>query len=149
MKPQYRCIAVCVLLVLAFLPFATAETVMLPMRDGTKLHTDVYLPEGDGPFPVMLYRTCYGMNAGAPVAERFHKLGMAFVLQNTRGRGQSEGKDMAFGDDGWGANVNVKIVDSKEAAKVRKKTKGFCGYDWMIDSIIERQEIKASHELDE
>jgi hypothetical protein len=46
-----------------------------------------------------------------------------------------------FGD-GWSACVTVKEVDSKEAATVRKKSDGFCGYDWMIDSIIDIGEIK-------
>lgn len=40
-----------------------------------------------------------------------------------------------FGD-GWRASVSVKMVTSAEARKVRRETKGFCGYDWMIDSII-------------
>ncbi len=43
--------------------------------------------------------------------------------------------------DGWGANVKVKKVKSAEARKLRKKSKGFCSYDWMIDSIIEHDEI--------
>jgi hypothetical protein len=38
--------------------------------------------------------------------------------------------------DGWSACVSVFEVDSKEAAKLRKKSSGFCGYDWMIGSII-------------
>ena len=33
-------------------------------------------------------------------------------------------------DDGWCACVSVSKVDSKEAAKIRKKSNGFCGYDW-------------------
>ena len=33
---------------------------MIAMRDGTHLATDVYLPEGDGPFPVVLTRMPYG-----------------------------------------------------------------------------------------
>lgn len=45
-----------------------------------------------------------------------------------------------FGD-GWGAGVSVKEVDAREAAKIRRKTAGFCGYDWMIDSIREFNEI--------
>ena len=32
-------------------------------RDGVKLSTDVYLPEGSGPFPVILIRTPYSNNA--------------------------------------------------------------------------------------
>lgn len=38
--------------------------------------------------------------------------------------------------DGWGANITCKKVDAKEAAKVRKKSSGFCGYNWMIDNIV-------------
>ena len=39
-------------------------------------------------------------------------------------------------NDGWGANIECKKVDSKEAAKMRKKSKGFCGYEWMVNNII-------------
>ena len=38
--------------------------------------------------------------------------------------------------DGWGAGIDVTLVDAKEAAKLRKKSAGFCGYDWMVDTII-------------
>lgn len=49
--------------------------------------------------------------------------------------------------DGWGASVSVETIDSYEARKRRKVSAGFCGYNWMIDSIIARGTIKASHEL--
>lgn len=52
-----------------------------------------------------------------------------------------------FWTDGWVACVSCKIVDGKESRRVRKQSQGFCGYDWMIDSIRFRGEIKASHEL--
>ena len=48
-----------------------------------------------------------------------------------------------FGD-GWSMRVDVQQVDSKEAAKLRKKSKGFCGYDWAIQSILQCQEIKTN-----
>lgn len=52
------------------------------------------------------------------------------------------GKDFYYNwDDGWCACVSVTKVDSKEAAKIRKKSAGFCGYDWMIRSIIKNGEI--------
>lgn len=40
-----------------------------------------------------------------------------------------------FGD-GWCACVEVKVIDAKEARRIRTKSQGFCGYDWMIDSIL-------------
>lgn len=45
-----------------------------------------------------------------------------------------------FGD-GWAANVSVRAVDSKERQQLTKRSKGFCGYEWMIDSIIENGKI--------
>lgn len=38
--------------------------------------------------------------------------------------------------DGWGANVKAEVINSAEAAKRRKQSSGFCGYEWMIDSIL-------------
>lgn len=46
----------------------------------------------------------------------------------------------SFGD-GWSAGVTVKEVDSREALRLRSKSAGFCGYDWMIDSIIKNMKI--------
>lgn len=46
-------------------------------------------------------------------------------------------------DDGWMAMVRVKHVDAKEAAKLRKKSNGFCGYDWMVGSILTKGKIEA------
>ena len=45
--------------------------------------------------------------------------------------------------DGWRASISVKQVDSKEANQIRKHSSGFCGYDWMVDSIIYYGEIKS------
>ncbi len=39
-----------------------------------------------------------------------------------------------FGD-GWMAAVSVREVDRMEARKLLKISAGFCGYDWMIESI--------------
>lgn len=46
-------------------------------------------------------------------------------------------------DDGWTACVSVKKMDSKEARKIMRKSRGFCGYDWMIESLLIHGEIKA------
>lgn len=79
---------------------------MVPMRDGVRLATDVYFPEGPAPFPVLLERTPYGKreaNHGdrtsadpdprtkPEIARWFARAGYAFVLQDCRGRYASEG----------------------------------------------------------
>lgn len=47
-----------------------------------------------------------------------------------------------FGD-GWGASVTAKEVDGKESARLKRKSNGFCGYDWMVDSICREGCIKT------
>ena len=79
---------------------------MVPCRDGVRLATDVYLPEGAGPFPVILERTPYGkrevsrseVTAANPVPVRreevaayFNNHGYAVAYQDCRGRYGSEG----------------------------------------------------------
>lgn len=43
--------------------------------------------------------------------------------------------------DGWTACVSVARVDYKEKQRIEKETKGFSGYDWMIESIIKNKKI--------
>ena len=40
-----------------------------------------------------------------------------------------------FGD-GWFASVEVRAVNRSEARTLRKASQGFCGYEWMIESIL-------------
>lgn len=51
-----------------------------------------------------------------------------------------------FGD-GWSASVSVRAVDGREATKIKKASKGFCGYDWMIESIMSNGCIKIKDSL--
>lgn len=44
-------------------------------------------------------------------------------------------------EDGWSMAISLEKIDSREATKVRRYSKGFCGYDWAIDSIIKNQKI--------
>lgn len=80
------------------------ESVMLPMRDGVKLATECFLPNTRPPYPVIVTRTYYGRTTKPDngLVKRFTSRGFAFVIQDVRGRFGSEGKDMAFSDDGWG-----------------------------------------------
>ncbi len=64
------------------------------MPDGVRLSNDVYLPEGVDRAPVVLIRTPYN-NADPvkkiPLARRFAEAGYAVVVQDVRGRYDSEG----------------------------------------------------------
>jgi predicted acyl esterase len=73
------------------------------MRDGVKLATDIYLPDGTGPWPAILFRTPYGKSTAQGQAMMANQHGYAFVSQDIRGRFGSEGVDYpVFGHDGWG-----------------------------------------------
>lgn len=45
-----------------------------------------------------------------------------------------------FGD-GWRASIAVREVTAPAAKELRKKSRGFCGYDWMVDSIVRDGDI--------
>jgi len=77
------------------------QKVMVPMRDGIRLATDVYRPKTDKPVPVILSRTPYNFNSwgDGKLNTRTYgraydvvKRGYAYVVQNERGRYFSEGK---------------------------------------------------------
>ncbi len=85
-------------------------TEMVAMRDGVKLATDVYLPEGDGPWPVVLLRTPYNKNSMN--GDAHNEQGYAVVIQDVRGRFESGGFDNVFADDGW--NVRLDGYDTVE-----------------------------------
>jgi hypothetical protein len=69
--------------------------VMVPMRDGFKLATDIYRPVAEGTFPAILARTPYDKSSGWTVqdARFFAEKGYVFVVQDTRGMGKSRSKD--------------------------------------------------------
>ena len=84
---------------------ATFKDVMMPMRDGIRLATDIYRPALDGElvpgtFPTILGRTSYDKNSPQmwvePVAEFFTRHGYVTVLQDLRGRQRSEGTGQYF-----------------------------------------------------
>ena len=99
---------------------AMLDTIMVPMRDGVRLATDVHIPVRDGaplpgPWPVILERTPYGRNrpsrsersvaepdeakSRAEVARIFAERGYVVVYQDVRGRYDSEGLYRKYLDD--------------------------------------------------
>jgi uncharacterized protein len=76
---------------------------MVPMRDGVKLATGIYLPEGPegkARWPVVLIRTPYGKNTQATSNAVWTARGFVLVVQDCRGKFKSEGEYRPFVDDG-------------------------------------------------
>ena len=75
-------------------PFDLKIDVQVPMSDGVSLSTDVYLPKTGGPFPALLVRTIYDNQSPQLIeaAERFVASGYAVVMQDCRGRFDSDGE---------------------------------------------------------
>jgi len=81
-----------------------SKDVMVPMRDGVRLATDIYRPVLNGApvagkFPVILERTPYNKNGIEEWARYFVSRGYVAVGQDTRGRYGSEGRWRPHRDD--------------------------------------------------
>jgi putative CocE/NonD family hydrolase len=82
-------------------PSSPAETfseqdLMIPARDGVRLHTKIFTPTGQtGPLPIIMRRTPYGIEGAAGAFTRYFKSladdGYIFVFQDIRGKFGSEG----------------------------------------------------------
>jgi len=97
------------------------QKVMIPMRDGVRLATDIYRPKGDMPVPIIFSRTPYNFNSyrdgemttrTLQTALEAVKRGYAYVVQNERGRFFSEGE--------WDI-LGTPLTD------------GYDAFDWMED----------------
>jgi putative CocE/NonD family hydrolase len=77
------------------------QKIMVPMRDGIRLATDIYRPKTTGKVPIIFSRTPYNFNSWGDGKESTRtaaraleavKRGYAYVVQNERGRYFSEGE---------------------------------------------------------
>lgn len=86
-RPQYR--------------IRTEKNVPAKMRDGVTLYADVYRPDVEGRFPVILLRLPYGKHMAEVFGdhEYFPSRGYVVVVQDCRGRFESEGEYYALIDE--------------------------------------------------
>jgi putative CocE/NonD family hydrolase len=87
--------------------FVVEVDVPVPMRDGVALATNVWRPEGSGPFPVLLVRTPYGKddagtfgNPKLPDVFALVEAGYAVVAQDVRGTSRSPGTFVPHAHEG-------------------------------------------------
>lgn len=106
------------------------EEVMIPMRDGTKLHTVILRPTGQkGPLPILLSRTPYGAAGRAPKTvpaswAALAKDGYIFVMQDMRGR---------FGSEGGPFTLSTEIKTGKNA--IDESTDAYDTIDWLVKNV--------------
>jgi hypothetical protein len=116
--------------------YATAfdkTEVMIPMRDGIRLHTEIYAPrDATQPLPILFERTPYGIssphNGYSRMLSRYDSMmpdGYIFVFQDIRGRYASEGKFVMLRP----------IHDPADPKGVDESTDAYDTIDWLIKNV--------------
>jgi hypothetical protein len=106
---------------------------MITMRDGVRLNTDVYAPQGQtGPLPLLMLRTPYGIDGRAgSLNTSFKELaddGYLIVFQDIRGRYKSEGQFvMQRPTRTAAARANPKSID--------EATDAYDTIDWLLRNV--------------
>ncbi len=108
---------------------------LIPMRDGVRLFTAVYVPKDRSlTYPIMLNRTPYGVAPYGADAYRselgpsppFSRDGFVFAYQDVRGRYMSEGE-----------YVNVRPVRpiKTDAAEIDESSDAYDTIDWLVKNV--------------
>lgn len=107
---------------------------MIPMRDGVKLYTEIYVPRAESEaLPIVFLRTPYQVsNAGGGFTRYFGstfrvlaKEGYIFAVQDARGRFKSEGKFE------W----NRPVRHRKDKKAIDASTDAYDSIDWLVTNV--------------
>ncbi len=109
--------------------FDTRE-VMIPMRDGIKLHTLIYFPKKQSePLPIILSRTPYGIAGSAGRLSGSYKElaedGYIFAFQDIRGK---------YGSEGAFAMLRPKR-DPGKPGSIDEATDAYDTVDWLVKNV--------------
>ena len=104
--------------------------VMIPARDGIKLHTIIYRPKNQTtPLPIILTRTPYGIAGSAGVFATSYadlaKEGFVFAFQDIRGRFGSEGQFVMLRSP----------RDKRDAKAIDEGTDTYDSIAWMLENV--------------
>jgi uncharacterized protein len=112
----------------------------VPMSDGVVLYADVYLPAAPGKYPTLVTRTPYGVQRDGvhEMMVKFAQHGYAVVVQDVRGRYESEGKWEPFRDeakDGY-TTIEWAAVQPFSNGKVATQGGSYVGHNqWAAASL--------------
>jgi hypothetical protein len=106
----------------------------IPMRDGTRLFTSVYVPKEPGVYPIMLSRTPYSVRPYGvdQYPERlgpspaFSESGYIFAYQDVRGRWMSEGEFV---------NVRPCVPGVNGPGELDESTDTYDTVDWLVKNV--------------
>jgi hypothetical protein len=126
--------------------YVLIRDVMVAMRDGVRLASDIYLPADNGQplagrFPAILDRTPYDKVPRAPRAndpEFFARRGYAFVFQDSRGHGSSEGEFSIYVDEGRDGYDTVEWIAAQDWCNGDVATSGY-SYDAATQHALARE----------
>jgi putative CocE/NonD family hydrolase len=107
--------------------------VMIPARDGAKLHTEIYTPKNaTEPLPILFERTPYGIAAPdkgySSMLSRYDEMmadGYIFVFQDIRGRYGSEGKFVMLRP----------VHEASDSKGVDEATDTYDTIDWLVKNV--------------
>lgn len=100
--------------------YTISTDVPVPVRDGAKLATTIWVPETDVRVPALLVRTPYGKNMiesyGQPSPNIFElvEAGYAIAVQDTRGTFRSEGEFVPHVDDAADGSDTVRWLVNQD-----------------------------------
>jgi putative CocE/NonD family hydrolase len=111
-------------------PGFKSSEVMIPARDGVKLHTLIFSPEGRrGATPILFLRTPYGIDGRAETFQSSLKEladdRYIFVFQDIRGKFKSEGEFV----------MNRPPRDPADPKAIDEGTDAFDSIDWLIKNV--------------
>ena len=105
--------------------------VMIPMRDGIKLHTVILKPADIvGPLPILMQRTPYGVDWSTcasffAVRPELARDGYIYVVEDIRGRYRSEGQFV----------MSRPIADHHDPKAIDESTDTYDTVDWLIKNV--------------
>jgi len=111
--------------------YTRAPDAMIPMRDGIKLNTHIYIPTRTGEqYPILLLRTPYGIGNATPaqLAASIPELtaeGFIVVQQDIRGRFKSEGQFVMLRQP----------RDPKDKNAIDESTDTYDTIDWLLKNV--------------
>ncbi|MFZ0212885.1 MAG: CocE/NonD family hydrolase [Candidatus Acidiferrales bacterium] len=111
----------------------TKQDAMIPMRDGVRLHTEIYAPKNAaGALPFLITRTPYGTgddkNGYSSLFNIYQEMipeGYIFVMQDIRGRYGSEGKFV----------MQRPPRDRKDSKSIDEGTDTYDTIDWLLKNV--------------